>query len=535
MSTHGSPSLPPSNITLPIITTSSDSRSGSGRKPLWLSSCGLRQRTARPTNDTMSTTAAAHAKSHSGIGRSARPLSPWAAAGSGATKEPTSTAAEMAATLATRVTACPSARPSAADSPSSFLRYGSRAGRGPRVPPRRPLRSRLVLLEFSPAFTQRSRNLTRGSRDPRPLPPGHGEVERGQHEQVQQRRGYEAAEDRDCERVLDLVPGNRACEDERHESQSRRRRGHQDRREPVLRALKDERGAERDALLPFEMPEVGDHEDAVPSRNSEHGQQSDHRAERELAGAQLRGHERARESHREEQEDERSQPEASEAGLEEEEDDDRREDAEERQVVLGGVQLGRFTEDLRVVAGREVDLGQMLLDLIDRRGEVTPGHVGRGVESPRLLLPLDRVRNRPDPNVRDLFQRHRSTVRRVDREVLDVADAVAGRRDRPHVHVVRLTAVEEVADLLARDQRRGVAPDQAGRDPVSPRRLGLDLDLNLRNLLDLLHLRVDDAVDRAHPSDDLFRLLLQDVDVRTEGAHDDGFVCSAQHLLHALA
>src|ERR671924_1316833 len=340
------------------FTTRRDSRSGSGRKPLWLSSCGLRQRAARPTNDTMSTTAAAHAKSHSGIGRSARPLSPWAAAGSGATKEPTSTAAEIAATLATRVTACPSARPSAADSsPSSFLRYGSRAGRGPRVPPRRPLRSRLVLLEFSLAFTQRSRNLTRGSRDPRPLPPGHSEVQRGQHEQVQQRRGHEAAEDRDREGVLDLVPGNRAREDEGHESQARRRRGHQDRREPVLRALKDERGAEGHALLPLEMPEVGDHEDAVPSRNSEHRQQSDHRAQCELAGAQLRGHERARESHREEQEDERSQPEASEAGLEEEEDDDRGEDAEERQVVLGGVQLGRFTEDLRVVAGREVDLG----------------------------------------------------------------------------------------------------------------------------------------------------------------------------------
>src|SRR5919109_3627308 len=259
------------NFSVIGFTTRRDSRSGSGRKPLWLSSCGLRQRTARPTNDTMSTTAAAHAKSHSGIGRSARPLSPWAAAGSGATAEATKTAAEIAASLVTRVTARPSARPSAADSSSTLLlRYGSRAGRGARVPPRRPLRSRLVVLEFSLAFTQRSRTLSRWSGDPRPLPAGHSKVERGQHEQVQQRRGHEAAEDRDCEGVLDLFPGNRTRQHERHESQSRRRRGHEDRREPVLRPLKDERGAEGHALHPLEMAEVGDHENAVPSRNSEH-------------------------------------------------------------------------------------------------------------------------------------------------------------------------------------------------------------------------------------------------------------------------
>ena len=60
-------------------------RPGSRRGP---SSLGSRQSVASAMNDTTSTTEAAQANSHSGIGRSARPTSPCALAASGAISAP---------------------------------------------------------------------------------------------------------------------------------------------------------------------------------------------------------------------------------------------------------------------------------------------------------------------------------------------------------------------------------------------------------------------------------------------------------------
>ena len=59
------------------LVSARENHAGSGRKP---PSCrrGCGHRTARATNDTTSTTAAAHPNSHSGIGRSVLPTMPWA-------------------------------------------------------------------------------------------------------------------------------------------------------------------------------------------------------------------------------------------------------------------------------------------------------------------------------------------------------------------------------------------------------------------------------------------------------------------------
>src|SRR5512133_2672234 len=92
--------------------------------------------------------------------------------------------------------------------------------------------------------------------------------ERGDDEQVDDRRGDEPAENHDRERVLDLMTGDAAGDDERQERQRRCQRGHQDRRQPLLRAPQDERTPEGLALVAFEMLEVADHEDAVSRRDA---------------------------------------------------------------------------------------------------------------------------------------------------------------------------------------------------------------------------------------------------------------------------
>ena len=66
----------PASTSVTGLTIARDSHEGRGRKASFPSSFGVRHSTDSPTNETISTTAAAHANSHSGIGRSARPTSP---------------------------------------------------------------------------------------------------------------------------------------------------------------------------------------------------------------------------------------------------------------------------------------------------------------------------------------------------------------------------------------------------------------------------------------------------------------------------
>ncbi len=86
----------PASSSVPRLTTSRDSPSGSGRQcSSWnRDRC---QASVRATNETINTTDAPQANSHSGIGRSWRPTSACAAAGAGATSWMAATAAKAAA------------------------------------------------------------------------------------------------------------------------------------------------------------------------------------------------------------------------------------------------------------------------------------------------------------------------------------------------------------------------------------------------------------------------------------------------------
>jgi hypothetical protein len=107
------------------------------------------------------------------------------------------------------------------------------------------------------------------------------QVERWHDEQVEQRGADQATGDDDCHRVLDLLPGDVAGQQERHEGEPGRQRGHEDRRQALLRALDDQLRPEGHAFLVLQVLVVADEHDAVAGDDAEDGEEADERAERD--------------------------------------------------------------------------------------------------------------------------------------------------------------------------------------------------------------------------------------------------------------
>src|SRR5215218_6569981 len=111
------------------------------------------------------------------------------------------------------------------------------------------------------------------------------EVQRGQDEEVQQRRGDEPPKNHDRHGVLYLMTSHAARNRKWHQRQPRSPGGHQNRRKPLLGPAKHQTGPELLALFVLEVLEVADHQDPVSSCDAEHGQEPDQRAQREDAAA----------------------------------------------------------------------------------------------------------------------------------------------------------------------------------------------------------------------------------------------------------
>ena len=162
-------------------------------------------------------------------------------------------------------------------------------------------------------------------------------------------------------RVLDLVAGNVAGDDQRHQRQAGRQRGHQDRREPLLRAAQHQLGAEGLALVALEVLVVADQHDAVAGGDPEDGEEADQRAEREDAVAE-RGRQHAADQ-RQRQASRRTAPPAASCRR-------RRAGAgrspiaaaiaKHEQALLGRLPLGVLAEHLGVVPERELDVFEPL-------------------------------------------------------------------------------------------------------------------------------------------------------------------------------
>src|ERR671911_1672979 len=100
-------------------------------------------------------------------------------------------------------------------------------------------------LIFSPPFPLLPGRITFHSSDRSP----EAQVQGGQDEQVQQRRGDQPPQNHYRHGVLDLITGDAASNRQRHERQPRSPGGHQNRREALLRPAQHETWPERLALF----------------------------------------------------------------------------------------------------------------------------------------------------------------------------------------------------------------------------------------------------------------------------------------------
>src|SRR5215213_9813951 len=177
------------------------------------------------------------------------------------------------------------------------------------------------------------------SHHPRSLALREAEVQRGQDEQVQQRRGEQPTKNHDRHGVLYLITGDAARYRQRYQRQPRCRGGHQDRREPFLGPAQDELGPKLLALFSLQVLEVADHQDPVSSRDPEHGQKPYQRAQREYATAKPHRKHSSNQRHRQGEEEQQSKSQTPEGSLKEEQDHQRYGYPVDQQALLRGGQL----------------------------------------------------------------------------------------------------------------------------------------------------------------------------------------------------
>ena len=113
---------------------------------------------------------------------------------------------------------------------------------------------------------------------------------------------------------------------------------------------------ERLAFHLLEMAIVLDQQDAVPRGDAEHRDDADERAEREDAVAREGRQHAADERRRKREEDQAASRQLRERRVEDQEDRERHGDRRDEQILLRGLALLVFAEQVRVVADRELDL-----------------------------------------------------------------------------------------------------------------------------------------------------------------------------------
>src|SRR5829696_4961288 len=319
------------------------------------------------------------------------------------------------------------------------------------------------------------------------------EVQRGQDEQVQQRRGHQPPQNHDRHGVLDLMTSHAARNRKRYQRQPRSPSGHQDRREALLRPAQHQTWPERLALFALQVLEVADHQDPVSSRYAEHGQKPDQRTQREDGAAHPHCKHSASQRHRQGKKEQQSKTQTPEGSLQEEQDHQRYGDPVDQQTLLGSGKLGGFSYHLHGVLPRQIHSRDVLLHGAHGGAKISSLHVGADVDPARLLGALYGVGGWGQANVGHLLQRNLLTPWRVDRKLAYAGRVVASLRCAPDVDVICLAALEDVPDLLAGDQCGRLAAHISWLDAVALRRGQVHLYLQLWYFLLEVRVRVDET------------------------------------------
>src|SRR5215207_4384765 len=331
------------------------------------------------------------------------------------------------------------------------------------------------------------------------VPPPHSlalpeaQVQGGQDEQVQQRRGHQPPQNHYRHGMLDLMTSHAARHRQRHQRKTRSTGGHQDGREALLRPAKHQTGPERLALFALQVLEVADHQDPVSSRYAEHGQKPDQRTQREDGAAHPHRKHSTSQRHRQGKKEQQSQTQTPEGSLQEEQDHQRYGDPVEEQTLLGSGKLGGLSYHLHVVLTRQIHSRDVLLHGAHGGAEISSLHIGSHVDPARLLGALYGVGGGGEANVCHLLQRDLLAPWRVDRKLAYAGRVVASLWGAPNVHVICLAALEDVADFLAGDQCGRLPAHISWLDAVVVRSGQVHLDLQLWYFLLEVRVRVDET------------------------------------------
>jgi hypothetical protein len=113
-----------------------------------------------------------------------------------------------------------------------------------------------------------------------------------------------------------------------------------------------------------------------------------------------------------------------------------------------GAPFCRFAQHLGAIAERHCELAHDLLHVGSDRTEVAARNVGGHIDLAGLTLAVDVVRRRLHPDIRHIGQAHRTGVRRVDQELLDVLNAVPRFGRAPELDIIGLAVPEDVSRFL---------------------------------------------------------------------------------------
>ena len=146
------------------------------------------------------------------------------------------------------------------------------------------------------------------------------QVERWDHQKVEQGRGNQSAQNNNSHGQFDLVAGNIAGPNQRHQGQPGSSGRHQDGRQALLGAPQDQLPPKGHTFLCFEVLEVVDHHDPVAGGNPQNGQEANYRTQRNDATAEVSRQNTSDQGHGQAQEGEHRQAGALERSMQKEED-----------------------------------------------------------------------------------------------------------------------------------------------------------------------------------------------------------------------
>src|SRR5512133_1665737 len=163
--------------------------------------------------------------------------------------------------------------------------------------------------------------------------------------------------------MFNLLTGALTEDHQRNQGQARGQRGHQDRRQSFSSPPHHQVTSERHALLTFQVLEVIDQQDPVPSGDAENGEESDQRAERHDSTAEEGCDDATNQGHRQSQEAQQGEAPAAEGGLQQQQDRGTGKHRSHQQYPLSRLSLLPFAEYLRVISLIKLDVLELFLKL----------------------------------------------------------------------------------------------------------------------------------------------------------------------------